>query len=217
MEHKKPNTDDCLNLPCILALTDITLTEKTSTESVPIDDEQGTKHTHPRLYDFVFFPRHTEYYTPEGDLKQDTQMLRVIAGAEMVPLCQWMGNMEFWEQISNWVPWVPEEAGLPKWQYRQYTEDKWEELVKEAVARAFYDVGEVKAVYMQRHRYDIRISVLLNSKKYDDELVDKLLDIEYSLHLNEYGDFLLDFYHIPNIDDVRNSAIHPDAIPIFER
>ena len=146
---------------------------------------------------------HTAYYESSEHWEQDVIRLSASAGmADALAVDFWPHNMD---------------TGLQKFEWLSVAESMIEAAIRNDIAEALRRAPAVEAIYMQRHRYDIRVSVLLNTPVYDDSVIDKLLDIEYPLHLNDYGDFLLDFRHFPDIDDVRNSAIPPDAIPVFER
>ena len=97
----------------------------------------------------------------------------------------------------------------------QDAENKEEEL-KNKIINAFKQIDEVESIYVQRYTYEWKVIILLNNTKYDNKLMDKLLDIEYDLQ-NRDEDPLLDFSYIPKIYNNKWDILHPSSLPIFER
>jgi hypothetical protein len=97
----------------------------------------------------------------------------------------------------------------------QDAEDNEEEL-KNNIINAFKQIDEVESIYMQKYTYEWKVIILLNNTKYDDKLLDKLLDIEYNLQ-NRDEDPLLDFSYIPKIYNNKWDILHPSSLLIFER
>ena len=97
----------------------------------------------------------------------------------------------------------------------QDTENKEEEL-KNKIINAFKQINEVESIYVQKYTYEWKVIILLSNEKHDDELMDRLLDIEYDLQ-NRDEDPLLDFSYIPKIYNNKWDILHPSSLPIFER
>lgn len=85
-----------------------------------------------------------------------------------------------------------------------------------SIAIMLKNIKEVTAIYTQRYRSELQIIVFLNTEKYDNELMYKLLDIEYMLH-NQFRDPLLAFSYIPKVQTNIREIIHPSAKLIYER
>jgi len=96
-----------------------------------------------------------------------------------------------------------------------YAENQEEEL-KSNIINAFKQIDEVESIYVQKYTYEWKVIILLNIKKHDDQLMDRLLDIEYDLQ-NRDEDPLLDFSYIPKIYNNKWDILHPSSLPIFER
>lgn len=60
----------------------------------------------------------------------------------------------------------------------------------------FSRVDKVETVYIQIYRSELRVRVDLGINRYDDSLIDKLLDIEYDIR-QKYADTYFDFCYIP--------------------
>lgn len=84
------------------------------------------------------------------------------------------------------------------------------------IANAFKDIDEVTAIYTQRYRQELQVIVLLSIERYDDNLMYKLLNIEYDLQ-KENRDPLLAFSYIPKVYINKRDILHPNALLIFER
>jgi len=84
------------------------------------------------------------------------------------------------------------------------------------IANAFKDIDEVTAIYTQRYRQELQVIVLLSIERYDDDLMYKLLNIEYDLQ-KENRDPLLAFSYIPRVYIDKRDILHPNALLIFER
>lgn len=84
------------------------------------------------------------------------------------------------------------------------------------IANAFKDIEELTAIYIQRYRQELQVIVLLSIERYDDELMYKLLNIEYDLQ-KENRDPLLAFSYIPKVYINKRDILHPNALLIFER
>jgi len=84
------------------------------------------------------------------------------------------------------------------------------------IANAFKDIDELTAIYTQRYRQELQVIVLLSIERYDDNLMYKLLNIEYDLQ-KENRDPLLAFSYIPKVYINKRDILHPNALLIFER
>jgi len=76
-------------------------------------------------------------------------------------------------------------------------------------------IKQVIAIYAQRYRSELQIIVFLKSDKYDNELIHKLLDIEYELQ-KQFRDPVLAFSYIPRIYKNRRDIVHKNAKLIYE-
>ena len=66
------------------------------------------------------------------------------------------------------------------------------------VAKKFKDVPEVEAIYVDLYLDSKRFQILTSNSRYDDELMEKLLAIEFELKI-EYRDITTSFDYIPRI------------------
>ena len=70
-------------------------------------------------------------------------------------------------------------------------------------------------IYTYLDRCELHVSIHTNNKKYDDALMDILLDIEYPLHnLELVGDMLLVVTYLPM---VLKPNVHPMCKLIYEK
>ena len=84
------------------------------------------------------------------------------------------------------------------------------------IANAYKDVEEVLAIYTQKYRQELQVIVLLSIERYDDDLMYKLLNIEYDLQ-KENREPLLAFSYIPKVYINKRDIVHPNALLIFEK
>lgn len=85
------------------------------------------------------------------------------------------------------------------------------------VADAFAKFSEVNAIYMQRWRSELQFVVLLNIEKYDSDLIDKLLDVEYELLQHEGEGVLWDFAYLPCKGRDSTEVVSSSATVVFSR
>jgi len=89
------------------------------------------------------------------------------------------------------------------------------EKAMSVVEKAFVAVEKVLAVYMQRYRRELQFKVLLDTTKYDWDLMDELLDIEYELLKHQPAAFLFDFTYLPSA--AKETMVHPSAKLVFRK
>jgi len=95
----------------------------------------------------------------------------------------------------------------------------YESLKKEALFCVAYDFGKmkkIKSIYYQEYENEIQVIILLNVEKYDDALMDSLLDIEYSIR-KRYADLIFQFSYPLASFASKADFIHPKAICIWKR
>lgn len=94
-----------------------------------------------------------------------------------------------------------------------------EEIINLAMARiaeAYSKVDEVSAIYVSRYLDDITITVLLQNTRYNRSLMDKLFEIEYTLH-KQNPSLVMEFLYMPRLYEHRADVIHPKAELIYDR
>ena len=95
-----------------------------------------------------------------------------------------------------------------------------EEIINLAMARVAEvypkKVDEVSAIYVSRYLDDITITVLLQNTKYSRSLMDKLFEIEYTLH-KQNPSLTMEFLYLPRLYEHRADVIHPKAKLIYDR
>lgn len=89
------------------------------------------------------------------------------------------------------------------------------DMLLEVCAR-FASVPEVRSIYFQRYRDEIQFFVLLSVERYDGELMDRLIDIEYNLRIR-YSSVVCEFFYPPAGSGWNRDFIHPAATCIFSR
>jgi len=94
-----------------------------------------------------------------------------------------------------------------------------EEIITLAMARVrgvYSKVEDVSAIYVSRYLDDITITVLLQDTKYSRSLMDKLFEIEYTLH-KQNPSLIIEFLYMPKLYEHRADIIHPKAELIYDR
>lgn len=94
-----------------------------------------------------------------------------------------------------------------------------EEIITLAMARVrevYSKVEDVFAIYVSRYLDDIPITVLLQDTKYSRSLMDKLFEIEYTLH-KQNPSLIMEFLYLPRLYERRTDVIHPNAKLIYEK
>jgi hypothetical protein len=82
---------------------------------------------------------------------------------------------------------------------------------EEKIVDVFKVVSEVDSIYYLPASK--KIIILTNNKKYDDELMDRLLNIEY-IFTNDLN-YIIDFKYIPTI--LSEGTIHPNAKLLYKK
>jgi len=77
-------------------------------------------------------------------------------------------------------------------------------------------IEQVIAIYTQKYHSELQIVVFLNTDKYDNELIHRMLDIEYELQ-KQFRDPLLAFSYIPNVYENRRAVVSKTANLIYEK
>ena len=85
-----------------------------------------------------------------------------------------------------------------------------------AIANRLKGVEQVIAIFTQRYRSELQVMVFLNTNKYDNELIYKILDIEYELQ-KQINEPLLAFSYIPNVYKNRREVVSKGANLIYEK
>jgi hypothetical protein len=84
------------------------------------------------------------------------------------------------------------------------------------IAKKFRRVKEVKSIYVQKYGEELQIFVLVSVEKYDDDLMDKLLDMEYDIR-KRFPELVFEFFYPPANVSEKKDFIHPQAECIFSR
>lgn len=84
------------------------------------------------------------------------------------------------------------------------------------VAKNFKGVPEVEAIYVDLYLDSRRFQILTSNSKYDDELMEKLLAIEYELKI-AYRDITTSFEYIPRIYENINEIVSSRSKLIYRR
>jgi hypothetical protein len=95
-------------------------------------------------------------------------------------------------------------------------DDIGEDELQLRIVAEFGQIDEVESIYIQQQGYELKVTILLSINKYDDELMDKLLDTEYILQC-DIKEPLLSFSYIPKIYSEKSDILHPNSMLIFER
>ena len=99
---------------------------------------------------------------------------------------------------------------------RVQTAESLQERAFLSVAVAFSALKSVKSVYVLRFRKDIQVFVLTAIERYDDALMDLLLEREWAIR-TQYPDLFFDFTYPPGGGGALPDFIHPRARCIFSR
>jgi hypothetical protein len=91
-----------------------------------------------------------------------------------------------------------------------------ERLALYEIAKKFRRVKEVKSIYVQRYGEELQIFVLVSVEKYNDDLMDKLLDMEYDIR-KMFPELVFEFFYPPARVSEKKDFIHPQAECIFSR
>jgi hypothetical protein len=102
----------------------------------------------------------------------------------------------------------------PFLEYKQ-EHQKLEQLALYIIVQKFKKIERVKSIYVQRYRRELQIFVLLLVDKYDADLMDKLLDIEYEIR-KMFPDIVFQFFYPPAGISEKKDFIHPQAECIYK-
>jgi hypothetical protein len=91
-----------------------------------------------------------------------------------------------------------------------------ERLALYEIAKKFRRVKEVKSIYVQRYGEELQIFILVSVEKYNDDLMDKLLDMEYDIR-KMFPELVFEFFYPPARVSEKKDFIHPQAECIFSR
>jgi hypothetical protein len=91
---------------------------------------------------------------------------------------------------------------------------KLEQLALYTISQNFKKIEKVKSIYVQRYREELQLFVLLLEDKYDFDLRDKLLDIEYEIR-KMFPDIVFQFFYLPASISEKEDFIHPQAECIY--
>jgi hypothetical protein len=89
---------------------------------------------------------------------------------------------------------ITELAGVTKEQVEKGLEAL---MVLSIIVQKFRKIEKVKSIYVQRYRGELRIFVFLSGAKYDANLMDELLDIEYEIR-KMFPENVFQFFYLPN-------------------
>ncbi len=84
------------------------------------------------------------------------------------------------------------------------------------IANRLKNEEKVLAIYTQRYRSEMQVIVFLDTDKYDNELIHKMLDLEYELQ-KQFTEPLLAFSYIPNVYENRREVVSKVANLIYEK
>jgi len=87
---------------------------------------------------------------------------------------------------------------FPKLEYTLGMEDI--QVLELMVVKEFKEVGEVLTIYRDEYRDEIRFTISTSNETYDDELMNRLLEIEYNIRLI-FHDSPIYFQYIPALYD----------------
>ena len=99
--------------------------------------------------------------------------------------------------------------------YFEEGQDRETELESE-VAKKFKGVLEVEAIYVDLYLDSRRFQILTSNSKYDDELMEQLLAIEYEMKI-AYRDITTSFEYIPRIYENTNEIVSSRSKLIYRR
>lgn len=105
---------------------------------------------------------------------------------------------------------------IKPWFKKELEPKELEQEVLFSIVRNFSKVEKVKSIYVQRYREEIQIYVLLFISQYDSDLMDILLDIEYSIR-KKYPEIVFEFFYPPVGISDKKDFIHPQAQCIYAR
>jgi len=98
-------------------------------------------------------------------------------------------------------------------EYKQERQ-KLEQLALYIIYKKLSKIENVKSIYVQRYREELQLFVLLLEDKYDFDLRDKLLDIEYEIR-KMFPDIVFQFFYLPASISEKEDFIHPQAECIY--
>jgi hypothetical protein len=80
----------------------------------------------------------------------------------------------------------------------------------------YYDINQVRAIYVQTLPQVCNVFVILRQDRYDDELMDRLLDREEKI-LDRYPNRLFNFQYLPLLEDDYMLPIPKSAVLILRK
>lgn len=76
------------------------------------------------------------------------------------------------------------------------------------VVVSYSKIKEVRSIYFQKYLEEIQIYVLIKTNRYDYDLMDKLMDVEYEIR-NKNPDLIFEFFYPPADMSKKEDFIHP--------
>lgn len=99
--------------------------------------------------------------------------------------------------------------------YYSFTHSVLDEI-ELVIANRLKNINQVVAIYTQHYRAELQVVVFLNTEMYDNDLMYKMLDIEYELQ-KRFGEQLLAFSYIPRVSENRREVVSKSAKLIYEK
>ena len=84
------------------------------------------------------------------------------------------------------------------------------------VVSNFKRFEKVSAIYTQKYRSELQVTIFLNIEQYDNNLMHEMFDLEYDLH-TQHPESIVSFSYIPGVYKNRRDVVHHAAKLIFER
>jgi hypothetical protein len=170
-------------------------------------------------------PKELEQFIP--DISFITQPYYIIEAGSKVSFQEEQKSVNFAQfikyisklQVKNRISFIILQRYIWNWLQSYFKqEQKPEELEQQAlfyIVHKFSKIERVKSIYVQRYRRELQIFVLLLVDKYDADLMDKLLDIEYEIR-KMFPDIVFQFFYPPAGISEKKDFIHPQAECIYK-
>lgn len=89
-----------------------------------------------------------------------------------------------------------------------------QEVLEYYLAQEFSDIEEVDSIYVDGVQDEVIVTVLLSNQKYDDSLMDALLDRELNI-LCKFQDLVPDFRYVPLLNRERDECVTENARLVY--
>jgi len=91
-----------------------------------------------------------------------------------------------------------------------------ERQLQRKTAAKFANLEKVRSVYFQKYRKEFHFFILVEMQRYDEELMDSLLDREIAIR-DTFPELVLQFFYPPVSPTSKSDFVHPSALCVYAK